>query len=169
MKLCSHLPRLAIGLLAASLLAACAAPAQPPAATPTAARVQPTAGVQATPTQASGEELARTDAQGSVEFAVTPLNLKASSATLDFTVAMNTHMVDLNWNLAAQATLTTDTGLKVNGASWPAGGGHHVTGTLSFPSQTADGKALLTSAKVLTLTIRDTDVAERVFVWQLGQ
>ena len=166
-----RLPQFLAGVLAASLLAACAAPATPgavPAVTAAPASSQPTA-IPAPTIQDQADDLTRTDAQGSVEFAVAPLNLKAPGATLDFTVRMNTHSVNLDWNLAAQSTLKTDTGLEVNGANWPAGSGHHFEGTLSFPSQTADGKALLAGAKSLTLTIRDTDVPERVFVWPLGQ
>ncbi len=166
MTLPHRLPRLVAGLLAASVLAACAAPAAPslsPTATAVPASIQPTA----VPNLA--DDLTRTDVQGSVEFAVTPLNLEAPGASLDFMVAMNTHSVDLAWDLAAQATLTTDAGLEVSGSNWPVGSGHHYEGTLSFPSQTADGQALLAGAKSLTLTILDTDVPERVFVWSLGQ
>ncbi len=112
--------------------------------------------------------LTRTDAQGAVSVAVTPLSLDLASATLDFTVALSTHSVDLSWDLASQATLSTDTGLQVAGASWPVSSGHHVEGTLSFPPRTADGRALLEGARTLTLTLRDTDVAARTFVWDLA-
>ena len=111
--------------------------------------------------------LARTDAQAMVEFVVTPLNLSSPGATLDFGVSMNTHSVDLSWNLAAQSALRTDTGLEVRGLKWPAGGGHHYEGTLTFPAKTAEGKTLLDGAKILTLTIRDAGAPERVFVWNL--
>lgn len=135
----------------------------------------------ATPTAQTGNEgqssdvptsaqlRAQTDAQGSVEFVVTPLNLNSPDETLDFDVSMNTHSVDLSWDLAAQSVLSTDTGLEVQGLSWPVGSGHHYEGTLIFPAKTTDGKSLLDSAKTLTLTIRDTDVPERVFVWELSK
>jgi hypothetical protein len=109
------------------------------------------------------------DAQGAVEFVVTPLNLGAPGATLDFDVSMNTHSVDLGWDLAAQSALTTDTGLDVAGQIWPIGSGHHYAGTLSFPVTTADGAALLDGATTLTLVIRGTDVPERIFTWNLGR
>ena len=111
--------------------------------------------------------LARTDAQGMVEFVVTPLNLSSPGETLDFGVAMNTHSVDLSWNLAAQSALRTDTGLEVRGLKWPVGGGHHYEGTLAFPAKTAEGKTLLDGATTLTLNIRDAGAPERVFVWNL--
>lgn len=118
---------------------------------------------------AADQTLARSDSQASVEFVVTPLNLSAPGETLDFDLSMNTHSVDLSWDLAAQSVLSTDTGLEVKGASWPVGNGHHYEGTLSFPSKTADGKLLLDGAKKLTLTIRDAATPERVFEWELSK
>lgn len=113
---------------------------------------------------------AQTDEQGAVTFEVTPLNLAAPGATLDFDVSMDTHSANLGWNLAAQSTLATDTGREVQGQTWPVGSGHHYAGTLRFPAQTADGASLLAGAKRLTLTIRSgTDVVKRVFVWDLSQ
>jgi hypothetical protein len=126
-------------------------------------------GSQQGPSAGSGPALARTDSQGAVEFVVTPLNLTTPGASLDFDVAMNTHSVSVSWDLAAQSVLKTDAGLEVKGLSWPVGGGHHYDGTLTFPAQTADGKALLDGARTLTLTIRDTDVPERVFTWSLSK
>lgn len=114
-------------------------------------------------------DLARNDAQGAVEFVVTPVNLTSPGETLDFDVSMDTHSVDLSWDLAAQSVLTTDTGLEVKGLGWSAGGGHHYESTLTFPAKTADGKSLLDGAKTLTLTIKDAGVPERVFVWELSK
>jgi len=118
---------------------------------------------------AADQKLARSDSQASVEFVITPLNLTSPGQTLDFDLSMNTHSVDLSWDLAAQSVLSTDTGREVKGASWPVGSGHHYEGTLSFPSQTADGKLLLDGAKKLTLTIRDAATPERVFEWELSK
>lgn len=121
------------------------------------------------PVGVAGQGLARTDSQGAVEFVVTPLNLTAPGETLDFDVSMNTHSVDVSWDLAAQSVLKTDTGREVKGLSWPVGGGHHYEGKLTFPAKTADGKALLDGATTLTLVIRDADAPERVFVWELSR
>jgi hypothetical protein len=104
-----------------------------------------------------------------VEFAVTPLNLPSPGETLDFDISLNTHSVDLSWNLAAQSVLTTDTGLEARGLSWPVGGGHHYEGTLTFPAKAADGKPLLDGVTKLTLTIRDADAASRMFEWELSK
>jgi len=120
------------------------------------------------PITAPAADLTRADAQGAVEFAVTPLNLNAAATTLDFKVVMDTHSVDLSWDLAAQSVLKTDNGLEVAGRQWTVGSGHHYESTLVFPAQTRDGQALLAAAKTLTLVLRDTDVPERMFVWQLN-
>ena len=123
---------------------------------------------QATAESEASADLTRTDSQGAVEFAVTPLNLSLPGDTLDFDVSMNTHSVNLAWNLAAQSRLTTDTGREAAGKSWPEGGGHHVDGTLTFPVKAADGTPLLAGAKRLTLIIQNAGAPERTFVWDLN-
>lgn len=116
----------------------------------------------------SFESESRLDEQGAVTVAVTPLNLGSPGDTLDFEIAMNTHSVDLSMDLTQIATLTTDTGKTVEATAWDGpSGGHHVSGTLSFPAA-VNGAPLLEGASTLTLTIRDVDVPERVFVWDLG-
>lgn len=159
--------RLITGLGALSVIAlaltACAGPSAPTPPNATAVGVS----IEVVPND-SIDALARSDDQGAVGFVVTPLNLDAPSNTLDFNVTMNTHSVDLAWDLAAQSRLVADTGLEVSGQSWPVGSGHHSEGKLSFPATTADGQSLLDGAKSLTLTISGTDVAERIFVWDLA-
>ena len=151
---------IAIAVLGPVLLVACS-PAAPSATSPSAAAAQPNpAGSTSGPT--------REDTQGAVTFEITPLNLLEPGATLDFAVDLTTHSVDLAWDLAELSTLTTDTGLRVASQAWPRSEGHHVEGVLSFPTETAEGRSLLAGARTLTLTIRDTDVAERTFVWNLS-
>ena len=105
---------------------------------------------------------ARLDDQGAVEVAVTPLNLNAPDGSLNFSVGLNTHSVDLSMDLAPLATLEADNGLAVQAVLWEAPrGGHHVSGVLSFPL-TADGAALLEGAAQLSLKIRDLDAPERM-------
>ena len=112
-------------------------------------------------------ELTRLDEQGAVIFKATPLNLGTPADPLAFDVAMNTHSVDLSMDLATLSTLTTDTGITVQASKWDAvPGGHHVSGTLIFPS-VQDGKSILEGASKLTLTIVDMDAASRVFEWEL--
>ncbi len=110
----------------------------------------------------------RIDEQGAVTFDVTPLDLDSPGDTIDFEIVMDTHSVDLGWDLAAQAVLRTHTDLEVQGAGWPVGTSHHHSGTLSFPARTAEGVPILDGAGTLTLLIRDTEVSERAFVWVLA-
>lgn len=151
-------------------LASCSAP-QISGLTPApATKVQETSTAAPSTTDLNNDpNLVRADSQGSVEFLVVPKNIDAPAETLDFLVEMNTHSVDLSWNLAAQSTLAADTGLSVIGSSWPASNGHHAQGTLKFPAKTADGKPLLDGAKKLTLTIKDAGAPARVFEWTLSK
>jgi len=104
----------------------------------------------------------RTNEGGAVTFEVTLLGMDGASDTLDFEVAMNTHSVELGFDLAKLAVLRTDTGAKVAPSAYRGGSGHHVTGLLSFPA------GQLADASTLKLLIRDVaGVAEREFVWQL--
>lgn len=108
---------------------------------------------------------AQQDAQGAVEVAIIPLNLNNPGGTLDFEVSLNTHSIDLSMDLAALATLVTDSGKTVQASLWDAPlGGHHVSGVLSFPAD-VDGASFLEGATRLTLTLSGLDVPERVFNW----
>jgi hypothetical protein len=112
------------------------------------------------------EQTTQTDDQGAVTVEITPLNLANAGETLDFQVVLDTHSVDLSMDLAALATLTTDTGKTSQALKWDAPlGGHHVEGTLSFPAA-MDGSTLLEGASQITLTIKDLDAPQRVFVWE---
>jgi hypothetical protein len=95
-----------------------------------------------------------------------PLNLDDPGETLNFQVSLNTHSVDLGMDLAVLATLTTDAGVTVQPLQWDAPlGGHHVSGTLSFPAE-ADGTSVLDGAGTITLRLVEVDAAERVFTWE---
>ncbi len=161
-------------LLVSLTLTACAtSPAAAPTEVPTQASTAPglpTSTSEPTPeTQPAPEEsgLEREDAQGNVVVIVTPLNLSQPAETLNFDVVMDTHSVDLKMDLTALAELTTDNGLSVKPVQWDAPmGGHHVSGTLSFPA-TIDGTPLLEGVTTLTLTLLNVDAPERIFTWQL--
>jgi hypothetical protein len=169
--------RFALHLLLVFLFVACA-PTQSATELPTA-QPSPTSNVIPTPTDnpaliptlfpdANGNsELARLDEKGAVVFEVTPLNLGTPADTLEFEVAMNTHSVDLSMDLAALSTLSTDIGVSIPASKWDAiPGGHHVSGTLIFPSA-QDGQPILEGASKLTLTIVNVDAPSRVFEWEL--
>jgi hypothetical protein len=169
--------RIALPLSFVLFLVACA-PGQSATALP-AAQPSPTSNIVPTPTDDpaliptlfpdanSNSELARLDEQGAVVFEVTPLNLGTPADTLQFQVSMNTHSVDLSMDLAVLSTLSTDTDVSLQALKWDAvPGGHHVSGTLIFPS-TQDGQSILESASKLTLTIDNVDAPSRVFEWEL--
>lgn len=145
--------------LAGLALAACSSP--------TVANRTPAAPVNEATTDAApaAEDHSRTSNEASVTVVVTPLNLEdKSAATLDFDVAMDTHSVDLGYDLTTIATLSTDTGEEVPPIKWdgPAGGGHHREGALSFPQLKQRGQTL-------TLTLRGiADVPERTFTWKVN-
>jgi hypothetical protein len=93
--------------------------------------------------------------------------LNGPGKTLDFDVALNTHSVNLSMDLSKNAFLATDTGLEVSAIEWNApSGGHHVSGTLSFPVRLGD-RAVLDGVAEVTVIIRNVDVPEREFVWDL--
>ncbi len=148
-------------MLFSLILAACSGPvgSTPAPASNSSSSVVPAKAVPA------GENLTRTNAEASVSVEVTPLNLNdKSAATLNFEVALNTHSVDLSYDYQAIATLSSDAGEKVQAAKWdgPTSGGHHVSGTLSFP-------ALKNRGQTLTLTLRGiANVPERTFTWKVN-
>jgi hypothetical protein len=143
----------------------------PPSGTSQTAPQFASASTQAVPSSGNGAnaqtELTRADGQGAVTVEVTPLNLNDPSDKLEFDVSLNTHSVDLSMDLAALATLTTDTGVTVRATLWEATpGGHHVSGKLIFPA-TKDGNSILDGAHKLTLTIVNVDAPSRLFEWPL--
>jgi hypothetical protein len=162
-------------LLALTLvLAACATsqagtnpPSETPQTGPQPAPISTSSGPSSGNDAKAAPDLTRLDQQGAVTVEVTPLNLGNPSDKLEFDIALNTHSVNLSMDLAALATLTTDTGLTVQATLWDATpGGHHVSGRLVFPAMN-DGKSILEGASKLTLTIINLDAPARVFEWQL--
>lgn len=119
------------------------------------------------PEESPGSFESRLDEQGAIAVEVTPLTLDTSGEVLTFEVRMNTHSVDLSMDLAALATLTTNTGVTVEATAWEASrGGHHVSGQLTFPGQ-ADGASVLAGAIQITLVLRNVDAASRSLTWTL--
>lgn len=92
--------------------------------------------------------------ENNVEFQVTPL-----SAT-EFQIAMNTHSVDLDFDLAKISMLYDDIGNGYKPLKWDGSepGGHHRNGILTFPK-------ISSNAKSIKLII--TDSAKREFSWRL--
>ncbi len=166
----------AIGLVLASCSStSLPTPAQlavePTALSPTQSPAVPTQTSPVQPAQPAGNQVAQlvelTDSQGAVTVIVKPIDLSNSPETLDFEITLDTHSIDLSMDLAALATLKTDTGQSVQATLWDAPlGGHHVSGTLSFPAS-IESKPILAGASKLTLIIKNVDASERLFTWDL--
>jgi hypothetical protein len=94
---------------------------------------------------------------GGVTVTVTYLN--THNDRIQFEVAMNTHTVPLDeYKLDNIAYLQDDKGNTYKPLSWDAwGGGHHISGTLSFPK---------VQSKSITLVIPNIAGVDRVFTWQ---
>lgn len=118
----------------------------------------------------TGEAAPQSVEGGGVTVKVTPLNLgDATADTLDFEVVLDTHSVELNYDIAQLATLTDNLGNEYTPAAWTPeqSSGHHVSGKLSF----ADWAALLQSG-VTELTLDVTNIAgvdSRLFTWTVGE
>jgi hypothetical protein len=84
-----------------------------------------------------------------------------------FKVALDTHSVDLDAiDLSQMALLRTDQGVEIRPTGWDAPkGGHHRSGTLSFPEVAADGAPLFdASTDSVELVIRNVaGIPERRF------
>ena len=132
------------------------------AARSTATVTAPT-GSPSVPTQRNGE--------GAVTVDVTWEN-SADSDSITFSVAMNTHSVELDgYDLSKLASLRNGRGQEVKPRGWEAPpGGHHRSGLLTFPSSDGSGKPLLDGgSRRLELVIRDVaGVRERVLAWDFG-
>lgn len=84
---------------------------------------------------------------------------------------MDTHSVDLDtYDFRQLALLYNDQGQEVQPNRWDAPeGGHHREGTLSFPTEAADGSEVIRpDTHKIELVIRDVaGVPERRFEWTL--
>ncbi len=118
-----------------------------------------------------GADLVRIHESGGVRITVTPLNLKAPGDTLEFEVALDTHTGDLDFDLAALASLRTDQGREVKALAWDGGrGGHHLRGRLSFPARDSTGLPLIREGvRILELILQDIGgSSEHRFQWEVS-
>lgn len=114
----------------------------------------------------------RSNSGGNVTIEVTWENPWEPGGPITFSVAMNTHSVDLDrFDLGQLAVLRNDLGQEVKPLQWDAPmGGHHRSGLLAFPAQDSSGRPILgRGARSLELVIRDVaGVKERVLKWEVG-
>lgn len=98
--------------------------------------------------------------EGTVTVTITPKILNHGSVVV-FNVELNTHSVELNYDITKIARLSDDARNIYQPISWTGGkGGHHIRGVLTFPT-------LNKSAKKVTLTISKIDNQDRIFIWNL--
>lgn len=107
---------------------------------------------------------------GGVTVKVAPLTLTTEdAATLDFALSLDTHTVELNYDLAQLAVLTDNLGNEYTPAAWTPekSDGHHVGGLLSFGDRAT---ILQDGVTELALNVKDVaGVAERQFTWTIEQ
>lgn len=177
-----HGDKRSIGLVGAILAAAAlalagcgAAPASGSTSPEAAATALPQAPAASPGTGSASNDSGSTTRQsqgGNVTIGVTLQNPSDATGPLIFSVAMDTHAVNLdNYDLSQLAILRNDRGQEVKPEQWDAPlGGHHRSGTLAFPTTDVLGKPLLGSGtKVVELVIRDVaGVKERVLSWEVS-
>ncbi|MBI2911644.1 MAG: hypothetical protein HYY05_05840 [Chloroflexi bacterium] len=139
------------------------------------------AAAPATTGQAGGRSAAEERSSPAAGFDRAPQRNEAGSVTVEvmwgatgtatptFAVSLDTHSVDLDaYDLQQLALLRTDQGIEARPAAWDAPkGGHHRSGTLTFPEVAPDGRPLVAPAtRRVELLIRDVaGVPERSFLW----
>ncbi len=163
---------IALALTLSLVLAACGGSNSAPAAPAGSSGPKQTAGGSVAANPSEGAQQAKTSGstQTSEGGAVTvEVTWGGRNAGPVFQVAMDTHSVDLDgYDLAKLAVLRTDNGQEVKPSSWDAPkGGHHRSGTLTFPAQASDGSPLIgPNTRTIELVIRGVaGVPERVFRW----
>lgn len=106
------------------------------------------------------EFLKQSDDQGEVIVEATPIFLEPGKE-VRFKVVLDTHSVELSYDLLKAASLSDDRGNKLTPISWNGGsGGHHLNGELVFPALSAKAK----SAELVIVNISGFD---RSFIWNL--
>jgi hypothetical protein len=105
----------------------------------------------------------QTRSEGGVRVKVTPKNITVAADTWDFEVALNTHSVALDQDLAKTTVLVDAQGKEYLPMAWEGDppGGHHRGGVLRF-------KPLAVLPSSLELRINGVGgIDARVFRWQL--
>jgi hypothetical protein len=128
---------------------------------------------QASNIQPSAEEFAPEESssltqvsdEAAVVVDVTPVSLENAQDAMAFQVSMNTHSVDLSYDLSQVSLLRTSQGVEIPAQVWdgPTTGGHHVSGQLIFP-----GVDLSDATWIEVVVMGVADVPERTFHWELN-
>ncbi len=112
--------------------------------------------------QAAVDLPAQLNKENRVSIKVKPVEFEFGKPA-NFAVSLNAHSGSLDFDLTKISVLEDDKGGIYRPTGWDGSppGGHHRSGTLSFPQ-------IATGTKVIKLTVRDIyDVPERIFEWVL--
>lgn len=102
----------------------------------------------------------QSDNQGEVIVEVIPILLE-KGLEARFKVLLDTHTIELSYDLSQAASLRDDLGNSLKSLSWSGGsGGHHLDGELVFPD-------ISEKAKFVELTITGISGFDRRFKWNL--
>ncbi|MBP7962879.1 MAG: hypothetical protein KBG20_08330 [Caldilineaceae bacterium] len=119
---------------------------------------------------AVAEEATQSVEGGSVTVKVTPLTLTDKTATtLNFEVVLETHSVELTYDLAQLAVLRDNLGNEYQPTTWSPdkSSGHHVDGLLSFGDRATILQTGVTSLELDVTGI--AGIASRLFQWTVGK
>lgn len=117
------------------------------------------------PSPSTAAALTQTSDGGGVTIKATWL---AEQQAPTFTIVLDTHSAALDGYDLRQLAVLRVNGSIVSPLSWDApAGGHHRSGTLTFPASAPDGRPLITDqTRQVELILRDIgDVPERVLTW----
>jgi hypothetical protein len=101
------------------------------------------------------------DSRNSITVEATPLGFNPDEE-LKIDIKLDTHSVSLDYDIAAISNIEDSLGNTYLAIRWDGSppGGHHRSGTLSFPP-------VEKSTTYLKLTIPDINGVDRIFTWNL--
>ncbi len=102
-----------------------------------------------------------TNSESGVTIDVTPLNLDKLNEPLKFDVTLTTHEGSMDFEMTENSVLLDSKGKEYGPTGWDGSppGGHHRSGTLTFPAVKDVGN--------VKLVIKDVNgVSERIFEWR---
>ena len=115
----------------------------------------------ATVVEENGKLAPQRRTMGAVEVQVTPVRLEANAQPV-LNIELNTHSVELDYDLTQVMQLTDDLGNSYKPLVWSGGsGGHHLTGELLFEN-------LKSEAQTLSLTLSEIDGQTAEFMFKIG-
>jgi hypothetical protein len=106
---------------------------------------------------------AQTSNKNMVRVDVKPIQLTAGEKAI-FQVSLNTHSVDLSYDMEEACILQDNEGRAYKVPKWKGSppGGHHRRGTLEFPALEGNPRSIRLILKGIA------DVPERAFEWKIG-